>query len=573
MRNLLLLLTLLLSAAAARAVSYSGTLPVLFISTENGQAITSKDTYLKATYYLDNMGIEGVEPVGTATEPLTMQIRGRGNYSWWGFDKKPYRIKLDTKQALLGMNKSKHFALLAHADDTFGFMRNAVGFQISRLIGMPWTPADAPLEVVLNGDYIGLYFLTETIRVDKDRVDIVEQADLATAPDEITGGWLVEIDNYEDDPHITLYEKDAEHSKITFTYKTPEELSDPQKAYLTDQMTAINDAVYRPDLNDNAWEEYVDTDILARYYITQEVVDDFESFHGSCYLYKNRGDGKWMFGPVWDFGNAFTFDKTQYIYKGRQWHNTWIEQMCRHPHFMETVKAVWADFRTARFNEIYGYIDTYAERIKAAAVCDAERWPSYGCADVAAKASTVKDRLRASERWLQSQWGELPTYTAYYQNNLLPYWNEVHAYVWYTTNNAVVTLNGGWPGHKIELDAATGYYKLSFKSDELPDNTMIIFNNGNAKGDNQTADLEFIDGGIYNRRGFIGLGAPDIAATGLEISVRGGAIVVNSESNGTVTITDVAGRSISREITGGENIIDGLAPGIYFVGGRKIALR
>lgn len=561
------------SAVAAEAVTYSGTLPVLFIATENGQAITSKEDYVKATYYLDNMGIEDIKPLGSAAEPLTMQIRGRGNYSWWGFDKKPYRIKLDSKQALLGMDKSKHFALLAHADDTFGFMRNIVGFQISRMIGMPWTPADAPVEVVLNGDYIGLYFLTETIRVDKDRVNIVEQPDLATAPEEITGGWLVEIDNYEDDPHITLYEKDADESKITFTYKTPEELSEPQKAYLTEQMTAINDAIYLPDLNDNSWEEYVDTDILARYYITQEVVDDFESFHGSCYLYKNQGDGKWMFGPVWDFGNAFTFDKTQYIYQGRQWHNTWIRQMCMHPHFMETVKEVWKEFRTTRYNEIYDYIDSYADRIKAAAVCDAERWPDYGNADVEAKAETVKNRLRQSERWLQSQWGIQQTFTAYYQNNLLPYWNEVHAYVWYTTENSAITLNGGWPGNKIELDEATGYYKLTFKADELPENTMVIFNNGNAKGDNQTDDLEFVDGGIYNRKGYIGNGAADITAEGLEIHAAGSVIHVVSPRDGIVRVSDVAGRSFTRAIKAGTNIIDGLAPGLYFIEGKKVAVR
>jgi hypothetical protein len=164
------------------AASYSGTLPVLHIQTENNAPIVSKDDYINATYYLDAMGQENIESIGSATVPLTMEIKGRGNYTWKGFDKKPYRLKLTDKQPLLGMTKSKHFALLAHADDSKGFMRNAIGFELARLIGMTWTPMAQPVEVVLNGDYIGLYFLTETIRVDKDRVNIVEQEDEKTDP-------------------------------------------------------------------------------------------------------------------------------------------------------------------------------------------------------------------------------------------------------------------------------------------------------------------------------------------------------------------------------------------------------
>ena len=178
MRHTIFTLLFFVAAMTLQAASYSGTLPVLYIQTENNKTITSKDYYLNATYYLDAMGLAGYESIGSASEPLAMEIKGRGNYTWRDFNKKPYRLKLADKQPLMGLTKSKHFALMAHADDAQskkGFMRNQVGFELSRMIGMEWTPATAPVEVVLNGDYIGLYFLTETIRVDKDRVNIVEQ--------------------------------------------------------------------------------------------------------------------------------------------------------------------------------------------------------------------------------------------------------------------------------------------------------------------------------------------------------------------------------------------------------------
>lgn len=74
-------------AAAIHAANYSGTLPVLHINTENSTPITSKEYYLNGTYYLDNLGIEGYKSIGSASEPLTLKIKGRGNYTFTGFDK------------------------------------------------------------------------------------------------------------------------------------------------------------------------------------------------------------------------------------------------------------------------------------------------------------------------------------------------------------------------------------------------------------------------------------------------------------------------------------------------------
>ncbi|MGM9845854.1 MAG: CotH kinase family protein [Muribaculaceae bacterium] len=152
---------------AIYALEPSGSLPVLVIDTENHQQIYSKENYINATYYLDPRGCDGVEAFGSAENPLALQIKGRGNYTWT-FNKKPYRLKLDKKAALLGMESSKHFALMAHADDSRAFMRNLTGFEVSRMSGLPWTPADQPCEVILNGDYIGLYFLTETISLTRN---------------------------------------------------------------------------------------------------------------------------------------------------------------------------------------------------------------------------------------------------------------------------------------------------------------------------------------------------------------------------------------------------------------------
>ena len=407
MKQTFLIIWLCCLAGIVYAVNPSGTLPVLYITTENNTPITSKDYYLNASYYLDAKGIAGYDNIGSAAAPLTMEIKGRGNYSWTGFNKKPYRLKLADKQPLLGMVKSKHFNLLAHADDAKdkkGYMRNAAGFELSKMLGIAWTPDARPLEVVMNGDYIGLYFLTEHIRVDKDRVNIVEQEDEETDAQKITGGWLVEIDNYDSDPHVTI--KEGGKTTMWVTYKSPEVLSSEQETYLTQQIQLLDNLIYGDKNSDELWQ-YLDMDALARFYIVQEITDNYESFHGSCYLYKDMGDTeKWKFGPAWDFGSAFNRDKSQYLFQGDVWHNHWIPEICKFPAFMQHVQTIWKDFYANRFNDIFTFTADQLSLLKTAAAVDAQRWPDYnGNADLTKRITQINDRLRRNAEWLNEQWG------------------------------------------------------------------------------------------------------------------------------------------------------------------------
>ena len=387
------------------AMSYSGTLPVMFINTEGAVPITSKDEYVYADYYVDNMGIEGIENVGSQDAPQLMEIRGRGNYTWSDFDKKPYRIKLDQKTPLLGMKRNKHFALLAHPDDKLGFLRNTVGFEISRRLGLAWTPAQQPVEVVLNGDYLGLYMLTEIIRVEPDRVNITEQANYETNRFLITGGWLVEIDNYLEEEQVRTVEGNG--NSIWSTYKSPELLSDEQRSYLTGLINTANAAIYVSDKTNNSWEKYIDPDTLACFYLTQELLDDTESFHGSCYWHKENGDStKIMFGPVWDFGNAFHRTPNRFIYDQPAFTQTWIGEIAKFPHFQEIVLKHWNRYVRIHHKSMDEFIDDFIGKIYYAAMSDAARWPQYGNPDILNDRDTFKSYFHSKYSWLASQWGE-----------------------------------------------------------------------------------------------------------------------------------------------------------------------
>ena len=85
MKKIVLLFVYLLCVVAATAVNPSGALPVMYINTTDKAPIVSKEDYLTATYYLDSKRLDGYQSIGSADAPLTMQIKGRGNYTWSGF--------------------------------------------------------------------------------------------------------------------------------------------------------------------------------------------------------------------------------------------------------------------------------------------------------------------------------------------------------------------------------------------------------------------------------------------------------------------------------------------------------
>ena len=145
-------------------------LPVLYIDTEGGAPVVTKEEYLDAT-----LTIQGNAEYNSATSTLysgATEIKGRGNSTWLRFPKKPYRLKLDKKTDLFGLGKNKHWALLAnYIDDSL--MRNSLAGNIAEQLGVLKMDS-IPVELVLNGEHLGSYLLIEHVRADSKRVDIFD---------------------------------------------------------------------------------------------------------------------------------------------------------------------------------------------------------------------------------------------------------------------------------------------------------------------------------------------------------------------------------------------------------------
>jgi len=380
----------------------SSTLPIMYLYTDGGAEIESRDEYIGASFYIDASYAPQYKSVGRADSMLVTQIKGRGNYTWTGFDKKPYRIKLDVKKKLLGLTKDKNYTLLAHADDSDAFLRNTLGFKLSNLFGLDYTPKQSPFELFINDSYNGLYFLTDKIKIGTNRVKITEQPDNATDDNIITGGWLLEIDNYWEDESIQFQMEEKDGDWLRVTCHSPEVMSNKQYQYMYNFLYNTNKAIQ----DRTNWEKYIDIDTLVNFYLIQEIMGSHESFHGSCYMHKERGaNTKLIFGPVWDFGSALHWPSGRHIYENPTWGDTWIDDLATFSSFQDKCKDRWLQIRGILYPELKAEADSFITLINSAATCDLKKWPNYGNAKLEKKKDEILSYLKTRMEWLDTEWG------------------------------------------------------------------------------------------------------------------------------------------------------------------------
>ena len=229
----------------------------------------------------------------------------------------------------------------------------------------------------------------------------------------VTGGWLLEIDNYKEPGNITFTEGNGKPFWVT--PHSPEILSSVQRDYITDFLIAADSAIYTYDKSSTAWEQYIDIDSLALYYIVQEIADNPEAFSGSCYMHKQRGDStRLIFGPIWDcdhsyyhVGNGYQFD--QFIYQDvpSNWYSRWIGEIAKFPHFQLRVRHHWKRFYEEIYPDIVPYLEDFGVKIEQAGYKDYARWPEYkGNNNIPYRLSRYGiPAFNMKVAWLQSQWG------------------------------------------------------------------------------------------------------------------------------------------------------------------------
>ena len=274
-------------------------LPTIYIETFDGTGITSKEVYKYCRLiYVDEQDL--------LTSYDSVSIRGRGN-STWNLSKKPYRIKFLNKEKFLGKGyaKAKKWTLLANAGDKT-MIRNAVTSAMGEFTSLKFNPAAKFVDLVLNNNYLGTYQISDQVDVRPHRVDITEQNVPLGENDDITGGYLMEVDGFRDG---NCFETTYYRAPVRIHYPDDEEIVTRQNSYIKSQVNKFERALYLTAFADslNGYRAYVDSASLIDWYICTEVSANIDGFY-STYFYKERDDEHFFWGPLWDYDIAYNND-------------------------------------------------------------------------------------------------------------------------------------------------------------------------------------------------------------------------------------------------------------------------
>ena len=277
-------------------------LPTVSIHTLNGEI-----PYDKEHQIVSQLTIISDDGAHLLSEPGTTRERGNASRS---FPKKPYRIKFDKKQHVLDAPaKAKKWTLINNYGDKT-LMRNLLAFELSRRLGMPYTPYGTAVDVLLNGEYKGCYQLCDQVQVHKDRINIEEMTPADNEGSALTGGYLVEIDAY----------ADREKSWFRSNNRNPVTIKSPEEDSITTQQRNYIRAIF--NTMESQWDTYLDLNTFLRHFLVGELSGNTDTYW-SVFMYKQRDDDMMYTGPVWDFDLAFNNDdrtypvnnKSDYIYR------------------------------------------------------------------------------------------------------------------------------------------------------------------------------------------------------------------------------------------------------------------
>ncbi len=265
----------------SESVLQEANLPIVKIQTKDNAYIESKDEWIDAVLEITNADIDDWN-----LEPIDISIRGRGNTSW-AQAKKPFAIKLNEKTSVCGMPKHKRWVLIANYLD-MSFMKNEMAFFLSRQLCMDYTVRGEYVNLVLNGNFVGLYWLGEQIKVDKNRVNINEEND-----------YLIEMDVYYDE----LWKFKTDIKQLPVMIKNDEYMTDDKLAVLQNFMNQLESVLYSPSFpEDDTFTSLIDIDSFAKFYLVNEIMHNGELNHPkSCYFTFKTDDTILRAGPVWDF--------------------------------------------------------------------------------------------------------------------------------------------------------------------------------------------------------------------------------------------------------------------------------
>ena len=405
----------------------SSNLPIIIINTDNGATIpdepkigaTMKILYVNDTTindlsnqndtaYLNYCGRIGIERRGSTSQ---------------GHSKRPYgfETRLDdnvtaNNVSLMGLPAENDWVLNAMNDEP-SYVRDCLSYYLAGKLGH-YAPRTKYCEVIVNGDYRGLYFLTEKIKVDKNRVNIAQMDASDSQPPDVTGGYIIKADKLTGGD-VPAWSTSTYYGwgNVDYIYHVPKPdvITPPQAAYIHNYFDTIQAVVAAHNQNiSHGYPAYLDIPTFVDFMIMGELSSNVDIYQYSTFFHKDRM-GKFRAGPVWDFNLTYGYDfgsvgRSRYdvlqFDNGDNIGSNFWRQLYEDDLFSCYLFHRWAevtaDGAPLSYGNVIQVMDSLIEHISSPALRDRTRW--WGIYNYDSHINTMKTWLQNRYAWLNNKW-------------------------------------------------------------------------------------------------------------------------------------------------------------------------
>jgi len=347
-------------------------------------------------------------------------IDGRGNTTW-GVPKKPYNIDLVTvngsevSSPLLGMPSADEWSLLAFWHDR-SLMRIPLAMYLGqRMNGIYWTPRMRYVELWIDGDYRGLYCLSEKIERHDNRISVKKLTDSAEDQVEprISGGYILEAST---SGKLNEREKEVQFQSsrdinFTFKYPKPKNITIEQRQWIKNYIDEFETVLWNESLSKdpvNGFRKYINIPSFIDWTILHELSKGCDNlFHASIFLHKDR-DGKLNMSAPWDFD--LSFGNSSIYTEDGNWvrDHRWFNRLYRDENYAKQFNSRYEELMPL-FEKIPAILQENYKQLEEKGVIEREikKWPQilreYSSNDGLVTAKGYKAHVQYLSEWILSR--------------------------------------------------------------------------------------------------------------------------------------------------------------------------
>lgn len=405
MKRLLLLISLLFETGASYSqVTFTDSnLPIVVISQPSGQNINDLSRIVCDMGVIDNgPGIRNyiVNPYNNYNGKIAIEVRGSTSQQYpkksYGFETQDI-LGANANVPLLGLPIENDWILYGpYPDKTL--LRDVLTYDLSRKFGH-YASNWRFCELVIDGEYLGVYILLERIKRDNNRVNIAYLDADDLAGDSLTGGYIVKVDKLTGEVGYSWTSN--YNTEVVMQFHDPEfdQLNPIQASYMENFIGEFEDVIWGPQFDDPliGYSNYIETTSFYDFFILQELGRTVDGYRSSSFMHKDKTSGAWngklSAGPMWDFnlsyGNAdycnadlttgwqYNFDEVCDFTSAIPF---WWEKLLESTTYKNGLKCRWEELRQGPLHtdSINYFINSMSNYLQEGRIRNFEKWPIIG---------------------------------------------------------------------------------------------------------------------------------------------------------------------------------------------------